>query len=351
VSMTDIDRRAMSSDGGEREPVVWEFAGLLLTYWCNARCAVCYVHSGPDRGGMMATADALELWAGLDRLAARHDRVMRVHLSGGEPFRDWPRLVSIIHEARAAGLTAVEKVETNAFWATDDDHTRARLELLDALGMQTLVISTDVYHQEFVPFARVGRCVRIARRVLGLGRVRVRWWDFCRAPLHVGGLSSAQKADAFRAAYARHADRLTGRAAELLAPLLPCYPSERFAGQTCIEQVLRSRHVHIDPYGNVFPGVCTGIILGNALADGVEGVWDELVRRWRENAVLEALVAGGSFELMRRARAFGYRELPGGYAHKCHLCTDVRQFLVDQGRWREYVGPWECYARGGTDQR
>ena len=27
----------------------WTFAGLLVTYWCNARCAFCYVYSGPNK--------------------------------------------------------------------------------------------------------------------------------------------------------------------------------------------------------------------------------------------------------------------------------------------------------------
>jgi len=292
----------------------------------------------------MPVADAVKLWAGLDRLAVRHGRQMRIHLSGGEPFGDWPHLASIVRTARDAGLTPPEKIETNAFWATDDDQTRARLELLDALRLGTLVVSTDVYHQEFVPIEHVRRCVQIGRKVLGRGRVRVRWWEFLHEPMDLRGLSPVEKQRAYRVALQRHKDRLTGRAAERLALLLPRYPAEHFKDRQCAEEVLRSRHVHIDPYGNVFPGVCNGIILGNALEQGVEGVWQELATRWRENPVVEAVVTGGGHELMERAKTFGYRELPGGYANKCHLCSHVRQFLVDEGRWPEFVGPPECYA-------
>ena len=76
------------------ELAVWEYAGLLLTYWCNARCACCYVYGGPDRGGSMSVDTAVSLWRSLDRLASQHGKRMRIHLSGGEPFRDWPRLVA-----------------------------------------------------------------------------------------------------------------------------------------------------------------------------------------------------------------------------------------------------------------
>ncbi len=342
--MADVEQRAAGEGGGELKPAVWEFAGLLLTYWCNARCAFCYVYGGPDRGGEMPVADAVKLWAGLDRLAARHGKQMRIHLSGGEPFGDWPRLASTVRTARDAGLIPPEKIETNAFWATDDDRTRAWLELADALGLGTLVVSTDVYHQEFVPIERVRRCVQIGRKVLGRGRVRVRWWESLHEPMDLRGLSPVEKQRAYRVALQRHKDRLSGRAAGRLALLLARYPAEHFKDQHCAEEVLRSRHVHVDPYGNVFPGVCNGIILGNALKQGVEGVWQGLSGRWRENPVVEAVVTGGSFELMERAKTFGYGELPGGYANKCHLCTHVRQFLVDEGRWPEFVGPPECYA-------
>jgi len=341
--MTSIPGNSLSPPAGE-ELAPWEFAGLLLTYWCNARCAFCYVYSGPDRGGRLSQPDALALWRGLDRNAARHGKRMRVHLAGGEPFGDWPLLLSIVRGARDAGLSPLEKVETNAYWARSDAVTRLRLEQLDALGMEMLLVSADVYHQEFVAPQRVLRCVAIARQVLGRGRVRVRWWDFFNAAEDLRRLPPAEKNARFAAALAQHADRLTGRAADRLADFLPRFPAAHFAGQRCVSEVLHSRHVHIDPYGHVFPGVCNGIILGNALARGVEGVWEDLAANWRENPVVHDVVTGGSFALYERAKALGYRQRPGGYAGKCHLCHDVRQFLHERGGFEPWVGPAECYA-------
>lgn len=323
---------------------VWEYAGLLVTYWCNARCAFCYVYSSPDRGGELRPADALRVWRGLDELAAAHGLKMRIHLAGGEPLGDWPRLLSIVRQARDAGLTPLEKVETNAFWAVSDGLTRARLEQLGALGMEKLVVSADVYHQEFVPFERVERCVRIAREVLGRGRVKVRWWDFFHQPTVVRHTDETARRDAYARVLTRHADRLTGRAADILPAFYQRHAPEHFAGQRCVREVLHSRHVHVDPYGNVFPGVCSGIILGNALADDVPALWRELAKRWGEHPVVAAVVHGGSFELYERARALGYRPLPEGYASKCHLCQHVRQFLFERGGWERWVGPAECYA-------
>lgn len=389
---------------------VWEYAGLMVTYWCNAKCAFCYVYSSPDRGGSLSVGDATRMWRGLDELAARHGKTMRIHLAGGEPFGDWTQLVSIIRAARDAGLTRLEKVETNAFWATTDVLTRARLELLDALGMEKLIVSADVYHQEFIPFDRVQRCVEMARKVLGRGRVTVRWWDFfnrCaegtsqaaddrgaadrgamstraegwhgqagqyqparasrgsdtareshgqvehnlpmppespRPPADLRHMSDEQRRRAYAEALDRHADRLTGRAADRLAEFFPRHAPEHFAGDNCIEPVLHSRHVHIDPYGNVFPGVCNGIILGNAFEQEMPALWQNLAENWRDHPIVGPVVRGGSYTLYQQAEKLGYAPLPDGYANKCHLCQHVRQFLFERGGWESSVGPAECYA-------
>ncbi len=330
---------------------VWEFAGLLLTYWCNAKCTFCYVYSSPERGGWMNTTDAVTIWRSLDQLAAKHGKTMRIHLAGGEPFGDWPRLLALVRAARDAGLTPLEKIETNAFWATSDGLTRARLEQLDVLGMELLVVSTDVYHQEFIPFDRVRRCVEIARKVLGPPRVRVRWWDFYKRPLDTRRLDTNEKNRTFAQALDRHKDRLTGRAADRLADLLPPHPAEEFRDLNCVKEVLQSRHVHIDPYGNVFPGVCNGIILGNALKQPPEQLWKHVSTNWHEHPVVSAVVAGGSHELMQRAKPFGYRQLEAGYANKCHLCHHVRQFLQHSGIWPDALGPAECYANERAPRR
>ena len=59
---------------------------------------------------------------------------------------------------------------------------------------------------------------------------------------------------------------------------------------------------------------------------------------------MSAVVTSGPVALLDRALELGYAECAGGYATKCHLCADVRKFLVQRGLWREWVGPPECYG-------
>lgn len=347
---TKAKKSQPDSPTGPPELRVWKYAGLLVTYWCNARCAFCYVHSAPNRGGDLPQDQGLAMWQGLDELAAAQGLTMRIHLAGGEPFGDWPRLLGLIRAARDAGLTQLEKVETNAFWATHDGLTRARLEQLDALGMEKLIVSSDVYHQEFIPVERVERCVRMAREVLGRSRVRVRWWDFFNDPIDLRKATAEDKRQAYWRAMQKHKDRLTGRAADMLGDLIERFPAEHFADQQCVKEILHSDHVHIGPEGHVFPGVCAGIIMTTVNGRPIPEVWSQLHTDWQQNPVLDAVVAGGSYELMQRAKQFGYVERENGYASKCHLCTDVRQFLFERGMWRDAIGPEACYA-DDTDRK
>lgn len=345
------DRRKPVDPAGDGPPqlVRWEFAGLMVTYWCSSRCAFCYVYGGPEHDRMMTQAHALALWRGLDALAAEVGGPMRIHLAGGEAFRDWPYLASLVRAAHDAGHSPLEKVETNAFWAVTEAVARSRLELLNALGMERLVVSADEFHQEFVPFARVQNVVAAARQVLGTGRLIVRWWDFVQQPIAVPPDAAGRWA-ALKAAFERHTDRLTGRAAEQVAPLLPGQPADAFAEEHCRVALLESKHVHIDPYGNIFPGICAGIILGRAqTAADVNHVWHTLAATWATHPVIARLVAGGSYALYEEACKHGYQPLESGYASKCHLCAHVRRFLHETGVWPECIGPAECYGGRASD--
>ncbi|MCD4824521.1 MAG: radical SAM protein, partial [Phycisphaerae bacterium] len=100
------------TDKSQPMPVkYWSFAGICITDWCSAACASCYMHCSPQRNSWMSPADALRIW---EQLQSACPHGCRVHLTGGEPFGDWPRLIEIARGAHARKLGPLEKVETNA---------------------------------------------------------------------------------------------------------------------------------------------------------------------------------------------------------------------------------------------
>jgi len=275
--MTKVQKPTRES-AGSLSP--WQYAGLMLSYWCPARCAFCYVNCSPEHKFWAEAERVVDWWKQLEALAGRTCGHVKIHLTGGEAFGNWALVVGVLRLANEAGLPSLEKIETNAFWATDDTIVRERLTSLKELGVQLITTDADVFHQEFVPIANVKRLVDIGPDVLGSEGVRVRWWDFynfvLENDLDISNLDEEQRREIQIDALKDGRERLNGRAAMLAAKLVSGSPPEAFVGENCQKGILKSKHVHIDPYGNIFPGTCCGIILGNAISDQIGDVYDWL---------------------------------------------------------------------------
>ncbi|KPK44161.1 MAG: hypothetical protein AMJ65_03835, partial [Phycisphaerae bacterium SG8_4] len=304
---------------------LWRSAGLLLTYKCNCACEFCYYNCDPEKGGLMSVETAINAWHSLRALA---DDAARIHITGGEPFLYWDRLEQILEEAQRERLGKVDLVETNGFWAADDRIARRRLKRLDELGMHRLKISTDPFHQEYVDAELVRRMAAAASDVLGPERVQIRWQEYLDNPTQIEDLPSAERKERYISTVNDYPCRFTGRAAGKLARLLATQPIESFAGANCKSGFLGAKGVHIDPFGNVFSGTCSGIILGNVSETPLEEIWKRFDPA--HDDFISTLFNSGPSGLLEEAAKRLYQP-QGSYASKCHLCTRIRQLLFDNG--------------------
>ncbi len=327
----------------------WSFAGLLLTTRCDAACASCYLCCSPADGEELSVEEALETWRQLQN-ASPHG--CRIHLTGGEPFLDWPRLIELCRRARDEGLGPLEKIETNALWARNPAVARDRLAALGEAGLGKLTISADPYHQQFVPIERCRMLADLAEEALGRRRVQVRWRDWLADGCDTSELPADRRSELFARYAASGRDRLCGRAAHALAPMLPPKPLTDLADSPCRERLLRSRHVHVGPGGWVTPGTCAGIALGRIGLPGRKGpaigeVWQGLYDAPRARPVLATLADGGPVALAARAVRSGFAPREG-YASKCHLCWHVRSWLAERGMHRKELQPARMYGPAET---
>lgn len=338
--MLDLSENAYNRGLSREEPKfkLWRSAGLMLTYKCNAACEFCYYHCSPDKGGLMPVESCLAAWRSLRTIAGD---AAKVHLTGGEPFLYWDHLVEILRKAGEQGLGPVDQIETNGFWATDDRLIRDRLSTLTSLGMERLKISVDPFHQEYVDIEPVNRLASLAVEALGPDRVQARWEEYLSEPADIRRLSQGERDRAYVLAYHEYPFRLTGRAAGHPAHLLASRPAQTFEHMNCLAGFLGAKGVHIDPYGNVFSGTCSGIILGNVNQTPLEEIWKAFDPRG--DGPVGVLCEKGPCGLLEEASDLGYEELPA-YAGKCHLCTHVRQFQFENGLWQSVLGPADCYA-------
>lgn len=312
----------------------------MLTQWCNASCASCYLGCHPGRGEEMSADEAIRLWGELVD-ACPHG--CRIHLTGGEAFGRWDRLIDLCRRAARRGLGPLENVETNAFWASDEAVVRDRLTALDAAGLGKLVISTDPYHQQYVPIERARLAASVATEVLGPDRLQVRWRDWLTDGFGTGELGEHDRAVLFVRYAADGRDRMNGRAAAALAPSLADKTVDQLADQPCRQALLRSRQVHIGAGGWIMPGTCAGILLGWAdEGRSVGDCWRRLAADHADRPIVAALAERGPVGLLEIARDEGFApaEL---YAGKCHLCWEIRRRLQGSGRHRQELGPAGIY--------
>jgi MoaA/NifB/PqqE/SkfB family radical SAM enzyme len=338
--MIELSENIYNSQARRSEPKLklWRSAGLLLTYRCNCACEFCYYNCAPDKGGLMPVETAVSVWQSLRILAGDS---AKIHITGGEAFLYWEHLLRVLQAAKDEKLGKVDLVETNGFWATSEKTVRQRLKRLDELGMHRFKVSTDPFHQEYVDIEPVRRLAGIAREVLGPDRVLVRWRKYLENPIEMKSLSPAERERQYMNAMQDYPCRFTGRAATRLADLVAAQPVESMARTNCKSDFLGAKGVHIDPFGNVFSGTCSSIIIGNINQTPLEDIWKQFGPA--QNEFINTLFNSGPVGLLEKAEKLGYKR-EKGYASKCHLCTNIRQFFRDKGVEDSIIGPAECYA-------
>ncbi len=324
---------------GQPQFKLWHYAGLMITYRCNASCAFCYYHCCPEAGGLISVDTAIEAWEGLKRLTGPK---ARIHITGGEPFLAFDRMADIVRQAYQLGLTPIDTIETNGGWATDVAIIRERIVFLARHGMDRLKISWDPFHAEYVDFDSIRRLVDTVSQIIGRDRVLVRWDMYLNHPVDLKQLTIEQKNMEYKRTVLEYPIRFTGRSAGQLADLLSRQTMDDLSKHRCLETFLSAKGVHIDPYGNVFSGLCSGIIVGNIHQKPLDRMWQDFDPH--KHDVIGRLCSQGPYGLLNEAHQAGFVIRPH-YAGKCHLCTRIRQFFFDIRRHLSIIGPEDCYER------
>jgi MoaA/NifB/PqqE/SkfB family radical SAM enzyme len=322
-----------------RKLAKWKSAGILLTYRCNATCAHCYENSGPSQRAVMPVEHFRELLREFKKLGFTG---RNLHFAGGEAFYDYKHLIACFNVAKEEGMLPLRKLETNGFWCKSDQLARERMTEIKEFGIDTLLVSCDPFHQEFVPIEAVKTAERIGNEVFGAGVVKIAPRDFFDDPIDMMSLTEEEKTEVFRGVLDAHPMRMIGRAANSLSHLVEKYPKEEFATALCGRKLLWKKSIHIDPHGNVFPSVCAGITIGNTMKTPLSKILEDF--DIRNHPMVQTLVERGPLPLMEEAIQAGFADKKEGYSSKCHLCHEARAYFWQTGRYCDEVAPEEAYV-------
>lgn len=294
---------------------------FLMTYKCTSECKHCLFRASPYQDNLISLKDVKR---DLRNLKTNHP-VDSVYFFGGEPLLYFELLVNLIREVKKLEIPNCETIGiiTNGFWGKNDSISKKYAKGLKEAGLNSLVISVDAFHQEFVPIDAVKGTIRAAREV-GIEWIKINGKS-------LGDIGVNNRYNRQTKCLIRELEKefdvdeidvkplmVVGRAADHLKKYLPV--TEIPSGKC--DRIRNPTYIEIDPNGWVW--FCSGIAIGNTRKKSIS----EIVRGYdyKEHQILCRIVDKGPKSLLELAMEKGYKPLQG-YADECHLCFSVRRFL------------------------
>jgi MoaA/NifB/PqqE/SkfB family radical SAM enzyme len=131
--------------------------GLLMTRKCQVTCPHCIIQAGPHQTEEICLEDACK-WI-TEAAVYRGGYIKVLSLTGGEPFFNFEHIKRISDHAAKHGMYV--SAVTNAYWASSKEE--AIRVLMHNSAIRMISVSTDVYHQMYIPFERVKNAVAAAQ--------------------------------------------------------------------------------------------------------------------------------------------------------------------------------------------
>lgn len=309
--------------------------GIMLSYHCDNACRHCLYRCSPKQSDQWMSPETIDqTFSAL----AQEENLRGVHIAGGEAMLNPETLKLAISSAKKHNI-AIDYLETNCGWCKDFDHAIKVFTDLKEHGLEAVLISASLFHNEFIPFCKTRDGIEAALYVFD-GRVLI-WTQEVFSKLSrldhdkCHPLSESMKILGIdsKKLWQMHS-YLTpgGRAAERLSDGLRLYPAEFFAEETCKNSLESTGHFHIDPHGNLYTGSCPGLSVAN-VKTGLHPQPSDTKKFTAYNTLKEF----GPHKLLELCPDFTPN--PKGYIHKCHLCLEIRKELFKSAKYPEITPP------------
>ena len=269
----------------------------------------------------MTFAMANEVFTILRSLGCHH-----VHIGGGEPLLKPDKILDVLDAARENNIE-IDYIETNSSWYRDEASANDVLKELKEHGVNTLLISIDPFHNEYVPFWKVKALIKACSKTgMNIFPWLMEFWDDIDAmdDKKIHSLDEYKQLfgnDYLLQLQKKYGLNLKGRALKTYKPMMKKQPFEQILRESIPCKLLSGiYHFHVDLYGNFIPQSCPGFSIPlKELANKADPV------KYRIFNSLESEGIRGFAELA--TKEYGYRPKKE-YAGRCDLCYDMRSYLV-----------------------
>ncbi len=299
--------------------------GIMVNNRCNAACAHCLYASSPKWDDEYITRENAKA---LCKLLRSHG-VYSVHIGGGEPFLNFEGLCTMLEELKSAGIS-VDYIETNGFWCYEEKSAKEKIRRVKELFGNTLMVSCDPFHAEFVPVQRAIDFVRWCREC---GMDFFVWHDrylhmFRRSgkdlsrPFTRDELKEMFGDDYREQTASEYGLSFNGRALGLLDTMVRPRPVAELLPM-CKHELSRAFSTgHVDLNLKFWPHHCLGF--------GVDMEWVLEGAKEGRYPLLDMVRKKGLQGLYDFCVEKGFKAKPA-YTSPCALCMECKAFLADKG--------------------
>ena len=318
---------------------------ILLGMKCNCKCPHCFYFPKDDN---YEPLDPVLLDDALISIAGMHN-VQSVNFAGGEPFYYFDTMLECIERLKRNGIHFFS-LSTNAGWAFSVDEARKKLQILLKLGLGSMWVSADGFHQQTVPLDNVMNIIKAGNIEAPMG-----------ARFSVNIVSTYLGYFSYDCTVNRKTNLIRKKIWDAGVYAIETFISPHGRGSFLIPDELRLNKkldrkcwevklgmldpegpsmLSIDPSGHV--DGCFGISLGNLYNNSLRTI----LRNYFYNP-------GPIVKILREKGPLGLRDLAvdrgfvpqEGYFDECHLCHKTRNYLKENcsDEFGEFLQPAFCY--------
>ena len=143
---------------------------IIITNKCNASCQICCYNCSPNQSEVI---EEKLMYRVIDQ-AKEFGYVESICFTGGEPFLYYDLLKKGLEYAKNSGFKTT--VASNGYWGMwPADELYAKFK---ELPIDLILISTDEYHQEYIPESDIEKAIELLRTLqiglkVGIGETRL----------------------------------------------------------------------------------------------------------------------------------------------------------------------------------